>query len=113
MRGSLVLELATPLKNEVVPVFRTPSATPVALLKVTMRLFTATMNCDGPTAPIESGGRENVGFVPESVAPVKLVLIVCAASGAGKRPNAAASPKLPNAPAGGDFGFCGSPLRSG
>ena len=43
----------------------TPSATPVALLKVRSRPFIKIKNCDGPTAPIESGGN-----APVSVGPV-------------------------------------------
>ena len=36
--------------------FTAPSATPVDLLNERTRPLTATMNCDGPTAPIVSGG---------------------------------------------------------
>src|ERR1700738_1096619 len=43
----------------------TPSATPVALPKVRSRPFIKIKNCDGPTAPIESGGN-----APVSVGPV-------------------------------------------
>src|SRR5438132_5439943 len=85
MRGSEVkLLLAggviTELKNKSVSVSRTPSATPVDLLKVRIRPLTATMNCVGPTAPMVSGGKAAVSV---RTAPVKVVPIVCGARGAG------------------------------
>src|SRR5438094_7385128 len=80
--GSLVEEpLRTLVKNVLVVAFTTPSATPVVLLNDTMRLLTAITYCVGPTAPSSSGGNELVGFVRESVAPVKFRPVVCGANG--------------------------------
>src|SRR5438093_534592 len=58
---------------------RIPSGVPASLSNERMRPLTATMNCDGPTAPIESGGMN-----PESLvlAPRKLVDALCAIVGA-------------------------------
>ena len=73
MCGSLVKLLAaggviTELKNVSMDAFNTPSGRPVFLSSVRRRPFTATMNCAGPIAPIESGGK---ALVSASVAPVK------------------------------------------
>src|SRR5438477_1561721 len=51
--------------------FNTPSAVPVTLLKLLIRPLTKIMNCDGPTAPIESGGKDPVSVGP--VTPSKVV----------------------------------------
>src|SRR5215813_13883802 len=78
MRGSLVDEPAsTDEKNTSGSAFTTPSATPVALLKVTRRPFTKTKYCVGPTEPMQSGGNDSVGLTPERVAPVKFVPTTC------------------------------------
>src|SRR4030095_5234918 len=74
MRGSLVKLLVTggvitELKNTSGFTSSTPSAVPVALSKERIRPLTATMNWDGPAAPIEAGGN---AWVASSVAPVKL-----------------------------------------
>ena len=53
----LVGGVITELKNESVVKFRTLSFTPVALLKERRRPLRAMMNCDGPTAPMVSGGK--------------------------------------------------------
>src|SRR5439155_23982079 len=86
IRGSLVkfgeTGVITEAKKLSIVVSRTPSATPVALLKVLIRPLTATTNWLGPTAPIESGGKAPVSA---SVAPVKLVDGICAAAGTGER----------------------------
>src|SRR5438445_5758901 len=55
--GSEVLSVVTELKKASSVVLSTPSFTPV-LEKVRTRPLTATRNCDGPTAPSESGGRK-------------------------------------------------------
>src|SRR5262249_15367056 len=81
--GSLVPDpFRTLVKNVFVVALRTPSATPVLLLKLTRRPFTAITYCVGPTAPSSSGGNALVGLVPESVAAVKLTPSVCGANGA-------------------------------
>src|SRR5947208_15240537 len=84
MRGSVVkfgvTGLITEAKKLSVVVLRTPSARPVALLKVLIRPFTATTNCVGPIAPIESGGNAPVSA---TVAPVNFVDGVCAAARVG------------------------------
>jgi len=69
------------------------------------RPLTATKNCVGPTAPIESGGNAPVSV---SVAPVKVVDKVCATL-------ATAPPRaiFVLLGSGGDVGFCGRRLRSG
>ncbi len=83
IRGSLVKlfdagGVMTVLKKTSVSTFITPSATPVLLLKVRIRPFTQTMNCEGPAAPMLSGGKERVSV---RVAPTKLVAVVCGLSG--------------------------------
>src|SRR5437867_10821185 len=87
MRGSVVklgvTGVITEAKKLSVVVLRTPSARPVALLKVLIRPFTATTNCVGPIAPVESGGNAPVSA---SVAPVKFVDGVCAAARLGDGP---------------------------
>src|SRR5690349_17895927 len=88
MRGSLVKlfvvgGVITEAKNGSVSVLRTPSATPVTLLKDRIRPFTATMNWLGPAAPMESGGNERVSA---RVAPRKLMSVVCGVLGAGPEP---------------------------
>src|SRR5512135_3187777 len=94
MRGSDVKLLPTGgvitlAKNTSVLRFSTPSAAPVDFTKLRMRPLTATMNCVGPTAPIESGGK---AFVSASVAPVKLIdESVCAALGPPARASALVS----------------------
>src|SRR5437773_10544126 len=66
-------------KKTSVSALTTPSATPVALLKVRTRPLTWTTNCVGPAAPIVSGGKAPVSA---SVAPVKFgVDTVCGANG--------------------------------
>src|SRR5690349_6223982 len=49
----------------------TPSATPVALLKVRILPLTKITNCDGPAAPIESGGNECVSTGPVTLSHCK------------------------------------------
>ena len=44
--------------------FRTPSAEPLALLKLRNRPLTNRMNCAGPAAPMVSGGKAPVSFGP-------------------------------------------------
>ena len=83
MCGSLVklpviappIGVMTDEKNALMLRFNAPSATPVALLNERRRPFTATMNCDGPTAPIVSGGTASVSA---DVAPVNDVDTVTA-----------------------------------
>src|SRR5512143_2330806 len=57
MCGSLVPLERTVAKKLSVVAFRKPSATPVALLYDRIRPLTTAMNCVGPAAPIESGGK--------------------------------------------------------
>src|ERR1051326_1049740 len=57
----------------------TPSANPVALLKLLIRPLMKIIKCDGPTAPIESGGNAPVWdgpLTPSNVSPT-----VCANDG--------------------------------
>jgi hypothetical protein len=67
---------------------RTPSATPVAFANVRMRPLTPTRNCEGPAAPIVSGGN---AFVSAEVAARKLTPRVCGADGAGSETGAEAA----------------------
>src|SRR5437868_904395 len=83
MRGSLVKlseagGVITELKKTSVSALITPSATPFVLLNVRIRPLTATIYCDGPTAPIESGGKACVSL---RVAPRKLTPVVCGVYG--------------------------------
>src|SRR3954463_347575 len=83
MRGSLVKlfttgGVMTELKNTSGFASITPSAVPLVLLKVRIRPFTATMNWDGPTAPMLSGGKAPVS---PSVAPRKFAPVVCGVFG--------------------------------
>src|SRR5947209_4936720 len=57
----------------------TPSAAPVVLLNVRSLPLTKIKNCDGPTAPIESGGKAPVCVGP--VTPSKVTPTVWAAYG--------------------------------
>src|SRR5512141_769109 len=96
MRGSLVLDpLRTLVKNTSGFTLSTPSATPVVLLNVTRRPFTNTTNCVGPTAPMQSGGKDSVGFMPLSVAAVKLVPITCGVKGPRSRTGASPAGDAP------------------
>src|SRR5438093_3608359 len=80
--GSDVLEPArTELKKLTVLRFNTPSWVPVVLLNETMRPFTPTRYCVGPTAPSQSGGNELVGLKPDSVAARKFGPIAWGPSG--------------------------------
>src|SRR5258708_4776143 len=84
MRGSLVKLLVKPgfmtgSKKTSLLAFMPPSATPVVLLKLRMRPFSATMNWLGPAAPMVSGGKEF--SVSARVAPVKFRPTVCGVLG--------------------------------
>ena len=57
----------------------TPSAAPVVLLNVRSLPLTKIKNCDGPTAPIESGGKAPVCVGP--VTPSNVNPRVCAMKG--------------------------------
>src|SRR5215208_2648942 len=87
-RGSLVKttgappESKTDAKKTSGSASTAPSAVPLLLLKLRKRLFTVTMNCVGPTAPILSGG---TAAPSARVAPVKLVLGTCGAFGSVER----------------------------
>src|SRR5215468_6638532 len=86
MRGSLVVDPnSTGPKNRSGVTLSTPSATPVVLSYVTSRPFTNTTNCEGPTAPMPSGGYANVGWMPASVAPRKLTPTLWGAAGVAPR----------------------------
>ena len=74
-RGSAVgWLLRTEVKKTSMSAFRPPSELPVTLPKLRMRLLTPTRNCEGPAAPIVSGG---YAFVSARFAPRKLTPRVC------------------------------------
>jgi hypothetical protein len=86
--------------------FSTPSATPVALLKLRSRPLTNIINCDGPAMPIESGGNEPVSVGP--VTPSHCKPIVCEKFGV-RTPPAADTEVFLAAPG----GICGSNRAAG
>src|ERR1051326_2918049 len=92
----------TELKNTSVLASMPPSFTPVFLLKLRIRPFSATINWLGPTAPIESGGKEN--SVSARVAPRKLKARPCGALGSGLEPE----PEIGSFGTSGEFGLEGS-----
>src|SRR5882672_12135645 len=85
------------------------SATPVVLLNVRRRPLTKRKNCDGPTAPIESGGK---ALVSASVAAVNSMLTVWAKSARGDGTTSFA-PRTGVLATAAAFGSCGRLWRSG
>src|ERR1051325_3484406 len=84
MRGSLVKlfdigGVITDWKKISVSTLSTPSAMPVLLSKLRIRLLMATMNCVGPAAPMVSGGKA----LSARVAAVSLTPVVCGLSTRG------------------------------